>query len=173
MKRAAMVIILAGILVGGSILTLGLVRIPKVEAQNSCTTASFQGPFGYTFTGLTGFKALPFAAVGRLVADGQGSLAGAETDSSNGEIFQRTYTGTYTVNPDCTGSEVSYDNFGKTVKCDFVIVAGGTEIQVIETDKDTAVVGCLRHQVDRAARPSGLQGTRFPNEFRKMASWAR
>jgi hypothetical protein len=76
---------------------------------------------------------------------------------------------TYTVNSDCTGSEVSYDNFGKTVKCDFVIVA----IQVIETEKDTAVVGCLRHQVGRAARRSGLQGTRFPNEFRKMALWTR
>jgi hypothetical protein len=166
-----MLIIFAVILVGGSVFTMGVVRIPRVQAQNSCTTASFQGPFGYTFTGLTGFKALPFAAVGRLVADGQGSLAGAETDSSNGEIFQRTYTGTYTVNSDCTGSEIGYDNFGKTVKCDFVIVAGGTEIQVIETDRDTAVVGCLRHQMDRTARRSGLLSTPSQSESRKMVSW--
>ena len=156
MKQAAMLMILAGILVGGSVFTLRLVSMPRVQAQDSCTNASFQGAFGYTFTGLTGFKALPFAAVGRLVADGQGNLAGVETDSSNGEIFQRTYSGTYKVNSDCTGSEVSYDNFGKTVKCDFVIVAGGTEIQVIETDTNTAVVGCLRHQLDRTARGSGL-----------------
>ena len=154
MKRVATLIILTGILVGGTVFTLRLMSIPQVQAQDSCTTATFQGAFGYTFTGLTGFNALPFAAVGRLVADGQGNLAGAETDSSNGDIFQRTYTGTYKVNSDCTGSAMSNDNFGKTVKCDFVIVASGREIQVIETDADTVVVGSLRHQLDRAARGS-------------------
>src|SRR5215472_18208344 len=157
MKRVATLIIVVGMLVGGSVLALRLVSAPRVQAQNSCTSASFQGAFGYTFTGLTGVNALPFAAVGRSVADGQGNLAGLETDSSNGKIFQRTYTGTYKVNSDCTGSEVSYDNFGKTVKCDFVIVAGGKEIQVIETDTNTVVVGCLRHQLDRTAGVSALQ----------------
>ena len=154
MKRVVTMTILIGILVGGSIVAVRLASMPKVQAQAqvSCTSANFQGAYGYTFTGLTGFNALPFAAVGRLMADGQGGVSGVETDSSNGEIFQRTYTGTYKVNPDCTGSEVSIDNFGKTVKCDFVIVAGGNEIQVIETDTNTAVVGCLRHQLDLTAR---------------------
>ena len=152
MKRVARLIILAGVLGGGSVFVLRLVSTSKVQAQNSCTNASFLGAFGYTFTGLTGFKALPFASVGRLVADGQGNLAGAETDSSNGQIFQRTYTGTYNVNSDCTGSEVTVDNFGKTVKCNFVIVTGGREIQAIETDTDTAVVGFLKHQLDRTLR---------------------
>jgi hypothetical protein len=156
MKQVATLTILTGILVGGFILALRLASTPKVQAQVSCTSASFQGAYGYTFTGLTGFNALPFAAVGRLVADGQGVVSGAETDSSNGEIFQRTYTGTYKVNPDCTGSEVSIDNFGKTVKCDFVIVAGGKEIQVIETDRNTVVVGNLKHQLDLTARGSAL-----------------
>ena len=154
MKRIATLTILTGILVSGSILALRLASVPKVQAQVSCTSASFQGAFGYTFTGLTGVNALPFAAVGRLMADGQGRVSGVETDSSNGEIFQRTYTGTYKVNPDCTGSEVSNDNFGKTVKCDFVIVADGNEIQVIETDTNTAVVGCLRHQLNLTTRGS-------------------
>ena len=152
MKQVATLTILTAILVGGSILTLRLASTPKVEAQVSCTSANFLGAYGYTFTGLTGFNALPFAAVGRLVADGQGGVSGVETDSSNGEIFQRTYTGTYKVNQDCTGSEVSIDNFGKTVKCDFVIVAGGKEIQVIETDRNTVVVGNLKHQLDFTAR---------------------
>jgi hypothetical protein len=154
MKRVATLIVLTGVLVGGSVFVLRLVSNSKVQAQNSCTNASFQGTFGYTFTGLTGVKALPFASVGRLVADGQGNLAGAETDSSNGEIFQRTYSGTYNVNSDCTGSEVTIDNFGKTVKCNFVIVTGGREVQAIETDNDTSVVGCLRHQLDRTPKGS-------------------
>ena len=156
MKRIATQIVLTSILVGGTVFALRLISIPKVQAQDSCTIASFQGAFGYTFTGLTGFNALPFAAVGRLVADGQGNLAGAETDSSNGNIFQRTYTGTYKVNADCTGSETTIDNFGKTVKCNFVIVVGGQEIQAIETDNNTDVVGNLKHQLDRT--PRGLRG---------------
>ena len=154
MKRVATLTILTGILVGGTVFTLRLMSIPQVQAQDSCTTATFQGAFGYTFTGLTGFNALPFAAVGRLVADGQGNLAGAETDSSNGDIFPRTYTGTYKVNSDCTGSEVTLDNFGKTVRCNFVIVAGGREIQAIETDNNTAIVGCLKQQLNQTLRRS-------------------
>ena len=146
MKRITALTILAGIVLGGTVLILRLVTAPKVRAQDACTTDSFQGAFGYTFTGLTGFNALPFSAVGRLLADGQGNVSGVETDSSNGEIFQRTYTGTYQVNADCTGSQVSVDNFGKTVKCNFVIVSGGAEIRVIETDRNTAIVGCLRQQ---------------------------
>src|SRR5262249_44993915 len=134
MKWITALTILTGILLGVTVLILRLVTAPKVRAQNACTTASFQGTFGYSFTGLTGFNALPFAGVGRLLADGQGNVSGVETDSSNGEIFQRTYTGTYQVNADCTGSEVSVDNFGKTVKCNFVIVSGGVEVRVIETD---------------------------------------
>ena len=154
MKRVATLVILTGILVGGSVVALRLISMPKVQAQDSCTIATFQGAFGYTFTGLTGFNALPFASVGRLVADGQGNLAGAETDSSNGDIFPRTYTGTYKVNSDCTGSEVTLDNFGKTVRCNFVIVAGGREIQAIETDNNTAIVGCLKQQLNQTLRRS-------------------
>jgi hypothetical protein len=50
-----------------------------------------------------------------------------------------------------TALEVSIDNFGKTVKCDFVIVVGGKEIQVIETDRNTVVVGNLKNQLDSTA----------------------
>src|SRR5262249_20220121 len=119
MKRVATLVIVAGMGVCGSVLALILIRAPKAQAQSGCTRASFQGAFGYTFTGLSGINALPFAAVGRLVADGQGNVSGSETQSDNGEISRRTYTGTYKVNSDCTGSEVTNDNFGKTVKCDF------------------------------------------------------
>jgi hypothetical protein len=158
MKLVLTLIIGAGLIVGGSVLALRLIRVPKAQAQSGCTSASFQGAFGYTFNGLTGFNARPFAAVGRLVADGQGNVSGSETQSANGVISTRTYTGTYKVNPDCTGSQVSNDNFNKTVKCDFVIVSGGREIYVIETDAITSVVGTLKQQLDRmSTEPAVLQ----------------
>jgi hypothetical protein len=115
------------------------------RGQDACTSASFQGSYGYTFTGTT-TDVTSYAATGRLVADGQGNLYGAETESLDGDIFQRTYTGRYSVNADCTGSEFTSDNFGLATRCDFVIVNGGREIHVIEADTGTVIVGCLKRQ---------------------------
>ena len=115
------------------------------RSQDACTSASLQGSYGYTFTGTTTDVTF-YAATGRLVADGQGNLNGAETESLDGDIFQRTYTGRYSVNADCTGSEFTSDNFGLATRCDFVIVEGGREIHVIEADTGTVIVGCLKRQ---------------------------
>src|SRR5262249_12397991 len=118
----------------------------EVQAQNPCTSASLRGAYGYTFTGTTGPDAQQWASTGRLVADGGGNLFGAETVSVDGEISTRNYTGTYKVNLDCTGSAISNDNTGATTQCDFVIVAGGQEVEVIEADAGTVIVGCLKRQ---------------------------
>src|SRR5207248_3739634 len=58
---------------------------------------------GYTIQGDTG-QHQPFAWAGKETYDGAGHVAGVFTASYNGEIVHRTYTGTYTVNPDGTGS---------------------------------------------------------------------
>ena len=146
MKRATTLAILVGMLVGIQVLVLRLGTVHKAQAQSPCTNANFRGAYGYTFTGTTGPDAVFLAASGRLVADGERNLYGAETVSFDGEISRRNYTGTYKVNSDCTGSATSNDNTGATTHCDFVIVAGGTEIQVIEADAQTVIVGCLRRQ---------------------------
>jgi hypothetical protein len=68
---------------------------------------SLQGTFGFTLTGsrTTGANPGPRAAVGQLTADGNGNLAGSETQSNNGIIVQGvTETGTYVVNSDCSGT---------------------------------------------------------------------
>src|SRR5215471_5103056 len=62
MKQVVTLIVLTGILLGGSVFVLRVVSLSRVQAQDSCTTASFQGAFGYTFTGITGVDALAFAA---------------------------------------------------------------------------------------------------------------
>jgi len=76
MKRVAALIVLAGILVGGTPFALRLISIPKVQAQNSCTSASFEGAFGYTFTGLTGVKALPLHRSGGWLRTAKGISPG-------------------------------------------------------------------------------------------------
>jgi hypothetical protein len=52
--------------------------------------------------------------VGLLTADGNGNLSGSVTFSANGTLLTATYTGTYTVNPDCTASASINDSLGET-----------------------------------------------------------
>jgi hypothetical protein len=49
-------------------------------------------------------------------------------------------TGTYTVNPDCTGAAVLHTSFNPEVKLHFVVVRHGTEIhQVVDANAVTAI----------------------------------
>ncbi len=138
--------LLAFLITLGTAVMLTRFSTPRVvRAQDTCTSASLRGGYGYTFSGAT-VDVASYAAAGRLVADGQGKLYGAETESLDGDIFQRNYTGTYVVNADCTGSEYTNDDYGTTTRCDFVIFAGGREVQVIEADAGTVIVGRLKHQ---------------------------
>jgi hypothetical protein len=47
---------------------------------------------------------VPVAAIGRIAADDNGSLIGTESRSVGGGYADETATGTWTVNPDCTGA---------------------------------------------------------------------
>jgi hypothetical protein len=58
----------------------------------------------------------PRTAVGRLTLDAAGNLLnGAATSSLDGAIANETFSGTYTVNPDCMGT-ISVDIFASGVE---------------------------------------------------------
>jgi len=70
-----------------------------------CTKAAVAGKWTFTTNGsIPGIG--PVAAVGSYVSDGSGKLAGSQTRSLNGDVADETFTGTLTVNPDCTGTAV-------------------------------------------------------------------
>jgi hypothetical protein len=75
-----------------------------------CSDRSLNGSYGYTVVGnvTAAFGPLvvgPFAAVGRLVFDGQGHVKTVRTLSDNGGVLTNdSGSGTYLVNSDCTGS---------------------------------------------------------------------
>jgi len=48
--------------------------------------------------------AVPIAAVGRAVLDASGNISGTESRSVGGGFADETFTGTYSVNADCTGT---------------------------------------------------------------------
>ena len=75
----------------------------------------------------------PVAALGVLTFDGAGNLTGFDTVSFNGAIYERTITGTYTVNPDCTGTISWTTSIGSFNNLNIVIYKGGTKIRFIST----------------------------------------
>ncbi|HEV2097858.1 MAG TPA: hypothetical protein VGR45_02910 [Stellaceae bacterium] len=78
----------------------------------------------------------PFAAEERSVYDGKGHFSSVETHASNGNItFPVSPSGTYTVNPDCTGTFF----VGGTSILNFVIDQDGTHIRAISTTPGLAL----------------------------------
>jgi hypothetical protein len=121
-------------------LALGLASVANAE-NKACTNATLKGSFGYSSTGtlLDTYVpppfAGPFAEVGTETFDGRGGTSATATLSSNGNIVQVTVTGTYSVNPDCTGTlTLQISPFNATVHANFVIDKNGNAFQAIETE---------------------------------------
>jgi hypothetical protein len=88
-------------------LTVGLVvsLAPGAHAEDhECSLARAAGKWSFTDNG-TVVGVGPRVAVGTLTLDSAGNVSnGAVTSSLNGTITSETASGTYTVNPDCTGT---------------------------------------------------------------------
>jgi len=72
------------------------------EDRESCSNASLHGSYGLHATG-TSSVSTDFAAVGRFTFDGKGNLTGKLFVRIGGNnIEPPAFSGTYSVNPDCT-----------------------------------------------------------------------
>ena len=134
-----------------AVATLALVIAPAARAADKgCTNATLMGTFAYTVSGfLTAppAQAGPFASVGTQTFDGNGGTTATAWVSQNGNILQVTIKGTYTVNPDCTGTfTVQISPAGITGHVFFVIDNNETEFQAIQTDPGVVVSGIARRQ---------------------------
>ena len=117
---------------------LGLVifvaLVPAAHAAERCTAATLRGNYGFTFSGFvqdqTGNN-VPFSGIGLATLDGEASASATITVSVNGTLQVFPWTGTYTVNPDCTGSATSTNG---NADFSFVIVRGGAEFMGVATN---------------------------------------
>jgi hypothetical protein len=116
-------------------------RMPTVHAATpSCSLGTLKDSYGSTATGtIPGIGDI--AAVGIFIADGAGHVRGADTVAvtnfgGTGVIEQRTFTGTYTVDADCTGTftlQFAAPTFSGLVTADIIIVDKGARIRGIQT----------------------------------------
>ena len=120
-----------------------------LRAENACSNKNLQGSFGFNLAG-TNVAVGQFAFVGKFVADGKGQFVGGGTESVAGSIYKTPFDGSYTVNPDCTGSaQLNFPGAPEPANLDFILVADGDEIFIIDSDNGTIEAGTARKQFSR------------------------
>ena len=128
-----------------AVTTLGLGIAPLARADNKgCTNASLKGTFSHMGTGFITAVG-PLAGVGTDTFDGNGGITGTASLSINGTIVSLTETGTYKVNPDCTGT-YTVSSAGGSTTAFFVIDDGGNEVKAVCTDPGTVITHIFRRQ---------------------------
>jgi hypothetical protein len=124
-------------------------QITKIQLER-CSNATLRGAYAFAESGSAygpGGEAGDVAAYGRIVFDGRGNDTETSQASFNGLQSADTQTGTYSINPDCTGSAVStHHPSGMVDTVDFVMVEGGTEAKFIVTNPGTVFAGTVDKQ---------------------------
>jgi hypothetical protein len=122
-----------------ALMALALAAAPAAKAAG-CSDATLKGTYSDQDTG-TIVGVGPFAGVNLDTFDGNGKLTISGISSLNGSVSAGVETGTYHVNPDCTGT-YTVTGGGLTVDAFFVIDQGGNELQIVITDPGT-VINCV------------------------------
>ena len=121
-----------------------------------CTNAILHGGYGAGTAGLINSSSnpndvtiptfVPFAEAVHFVFDGHGRFAGSSTADYGGMIFPVTFTGTYSVKPNCTGSLTADAGDNGIIHRDLVIVEGGREVEFVSTDAGLVIAGYMKKQ---------------------------
>ena len=147
MKRTTIAKLFA--VAAAAVLALGVSVKAQAETKE-CSNATLTGIFAFTSTGfIIAPPALagPFAVVGRQTFDENGTFTAAATVSQNGKVIPVTMAGTFTVNPDCTGTfTAQISPVGITTHVFIAIDDNGKEFQAIQTDPGVVVTGFGRRQ---------------------------
>ena len=126
-------------------IALALTVAPTARAgEKGCSNATLKGTFAHTASGFEIAPpaiAGPVAGVGTDTFDGNGGATATAIVSLNGNIVPLTGTGTYKVNPDCTGT---YTLPGTTLF--FVIADSGNEIHAVCIDPGVVLNHTFRRQ---------------------------
>ena len=115
--------------------------VPSAQAEEQgsrrCSLKTLKGAYGIKFEGQK-IGVGPVVSVSRFTFDGNGVFTTSEIGRFNGNPIQRTFTGPYVVNEDCTGfldftsnlSDPPHEAHG-----DFVIVNNGQEFFMLDNEE--------------------------------------
>jgi len=144
------------------LLAVGLPLVPTAYASGhfatNYTNASLTGVYGYSGQGWilgpsnpnNNGTDVPLDNAGVMWFDGNGTFEFHDTVNLGGFIIQRgtadnPIVGTYTVNPDGTGTMAWFSNGASHTRA-FAIVAGGTELEMAGTEGLSTGAGFAKKQ---------------------------
>ncbi|PWT82139.1 MAG: hypothetical protein C5B58_08710 [Acidobacteria bacterium] len=113
-------------------------------AEAQCSNRTLQGSYGFTIDGTIVGPNIPFRGLALQHYDGHGNITQVDRLVENGVAPSQEWlpgSGTYTVNPDCTGSAViNSQSTPFPIALHFVIVDNGNEIrQVVDANAVIAI----------------------------------
>ena len=150
LSQRRLIILAAGLLLLGG-LVLSAILMPRTAfsqsttpqqrvtkaTQAKCSVATLQGMYVFAAQGvlIVGKDRVPLAFAGVETYDGHGHVQGISSQSVDGQITRHVrFTGTATVNPDCTTTETDTDATGAVSHFDEFTVPDGSRIAGFQTD---------------------------------------
>ena len=133
----------------------------RARAAEGCGLQSLRGGYGFAFEGQVAPSAaaeFDLAGAGRILFDGHAGLSGREAASTNGAQETLTFTGTYTVQPDCSGTATIANSNGRTDHITFGLVEGGQEFNFRDTDPGVVLTGQASRQAVNHCNDRSLRG---------------
>ena len=124
----------------------------NAQAKEPCSDKTLKGKWSVAYEGSllgaiigTTFTPGAVSVVALLDSDGAGSFTGAGTANVNGTAGTQSGVGTYTVNPDCTGTG-TFDYGTWSLDLFFVISGEGVakEVRFINTSQPAVIRGTAR-----------------------------
>jgi hypothetical protein len=120
------------LLVGVGVLAVGAGFAKDKDTGAKCSEATLHGTYLFAYDGVEFQKGkkVPIAVAGHQVFNGDGEQHGVSSGNVNGEVFSKhPFSGTYTVNADCTGTTITND-----VKSDLFIAPDGSMFTWVYAD---------------------------------------
>jgi hypothetical protein len=120
---------------------LSLVTPAVARDGRKCSNATLNGSYSATIIGTLGGQ--PFAELDLVTSTGIGAFTGNGTLSMNGVISPVSFTATYTVNSDCSGSA----SLSTGVTQNFNIKSDGSEVMLVATTPGATATGDAKQVV--------------------------
>jgi hypothetical protein len=143
-RWAVWVVLLVVGLVG--VLAIGAVYAKDENTSRAkCSEATLDGTYLFADEGfvIRDNEKVPFASSGYEVYDGKGHTKGVSTTNVNGNVSSKeTFSGTYTVKANCTGSSTYTDG----TRYDDYIAPDGSMITYVQTKPSNLVIAGLEQQ---------------------------
>ena len=111
------------------------------NAGDQCSLATLKGDYLYAQDGIilgnAAAKNQFFAQAGREHFDGKGGMSGIYSGNFNGTIVRGSYSGTFTMKADCSGTVTFADNLKQVYNYDVFATQGGGEFVFVQTDPNS------------------------------------